>query len=76
MLLNDDGIIDTQVHGVDIHLDHESIILEVPRKRVGSVEGCVPSDSYVKSVVKVEDLGSSGILKKSLRVNTRCILNL
>ncbi|KAG5575680.1 hypothetical protein H5410_055814 [Solanum commersonii] len=56
MLLNDDGSIDTQIHEVDIHLYHESIILEVPCKRVGSVEGCVPSDSYVKSVVKKSNL--------------------
>ncbi|KAG5605230.1 hypothetical protein H5410_026722 [Solanum commersonii] len=50
MLLNEDGSIDTQFHGVDIHLyqDTLGIILEVPCKGINSIEGCTPSKVFVR----------------------------
>ncbi|KAG5594610.1 hypothetical protein H5410_035842 [Solanum commersonii] len=42
-------------------------ILEVPCKGVGSVEGCVPYEVYVKDTIMVEDIRSSGIPKKYLK---------
>ncbi|KAG5595535.1 hypothetical protein H5410_036767 [Solanum commersonii] len=77
MELHEDGSIETRAHEVDIHLSEDilSITLEVPCLGIKSLEGCTPSEVYVKNAAKTEGLKCSGVPRSILKGSTNCTLN-